>query len=541
MDDSETCQDRAMKQVKTENFKVIPVHNAKEIIQAMKTASPGDTLVMQKGEWRDQLIIFQGQGKPDGFIVLRAAVPGQTLLLGNSSISIAGAYLTVDGLVFKKGYSKRDVIEFRKGQQLAHHCRLTNCVIEDYNPPDPSTDNKWVSLYGTYNRVDHCFIKGKTNAGTTLVVWLDGQSTYHRIDHNYFGHRPALGANGGETIRIGTSTWSLTDGCATIEDNYFERCDGEIEIISNKSGHNIIRHNTFFACKGTLTLRHGNYARVEGNFFFGENIKETGGIRVIGNHQVIINNYLQDLAGTSLRAAISLMNAQAKPILSGYSPVDSVLVANNTMINCAEGLVIGSGAGQRERKVPPDHCIVINNLIWSKTGRLLNIISQPLNTRFEANVLYGSEPPLASPAGFSFKNPRLQLDRSGPFPIWRIVSATDGSDSKDKRNTGRSMTSPLINKGAQLPLTFFVAQVSQQPLINKEGQSNIAGKQTNAPIDNQVRDNHPHPVLRDMDQQLRTDGGIDIGADEMINKAANKAGIQPASPRTTGPIWMKKD
>mgnify|MGYP000364267279 CR=1 FL=1 len=30
-----------------------------------------------------------------------------------------------------------------------------------------------LSLYGVSNRVDNCYLKGKANLGTTLIVWLD--------------------------------------------------------------------------------------------------------------------------------------------------------------------------------------------------------------------------------------------------------------------------------------------------------------------------------------------------------------------------------
>ena len=53
-----------------------------------------------------------------------------------------------------------------------------------------------------------------------------------------------------------------------VEDNYYEHCDGEAEIISNKSCENIYRRNTFVECKGAL-MRHGNRCTAEGNWFFG--------------------------------------------------------------------------------------------------------------------------------------------------------------------------------------------------------------------------------------------------------------------------------
>nr|WP_317039131.1 chondroitinase-B domain-containing protein [Winogradskyella sediminis] len=43
----------------------------------------------------------------------------------------------------------------------------------------------------------------------------------HQIDHNYFGHRPDLGENGGETIRIGTSANSMKSSKTIVESNTF--------------------------------------------------------------------------------------------------------------------------------------------------------------------------------------------------------------------------------------------------------------------------------------------------------------------------------
>ena len=94
-----------------------------------------------------------------------------------------------------------------------------------------------------------------------------------------------LGVNGGETIRIGTSANSMESSRTIVENNTFKNCDGEIEIISNKSANNIFRNNLFLESKGSLTLRHGNNTLVEGNVFLGNNVSKTGGIRVINEGQ----------------------------------------------------------------------------------------------------------------------------------------------------------------------------------------------------------------------------------------------------------------
>lgn len=357
-----TTPDSIIKEMEHEKVieKVI-VSSAAEIQVAMVSAKPGDTLFMQNKVWENEKIYFKGNGVEGSPIVLKAETPGKVILSGSSTLRISGTFLVADGLVFQNGGAGETVIEFRDGKEYANHCRLTNTVIKDYNPVEKAIENKWVSLYGTHNRVDHCLLEGKTNQGATLVVWLDGQPNYHRIDHNYFGPRPDLGQNGGETIRIGTSEWSMSDSYTTVDSNYFENCDGEIEIISNKSGHNTFRNNTFDKCAGTLTLRHGNYATVERNLFLGRNAKGTGGVRIIGSHHLVNENYFLDLEGTDLRAAISVMNAQKEPALNGYWLVDSAVITNNVMISCKQGIVMGSGAGERDRVLAPVNCVLSDN------------------------------------------------------------------------------------------------------------------------------------------------------------------------------------
>lgn len=162
------------------------------------------------------------------------------------------------------------LFSFKKNTKFfANNCRLTNSTIS-YFKVTPGIKDHWVDIWGKNNRVDHNNFTGKTSTGTTLVVWLKGNEhieNNHRIDNNLFGFREELGENGGETIRIGTSTNSMKSSKTIVERNVFASCNGEIEIISNKSGDNIFRDNLFVGSKGTLTLRHGNNALVERNVF----------------------------------------------------------------------------------------------------------------------------------------------------------------------------------------------------------------------------------------------------------------------------------
>ena len=395
------------------------VKSPADINTAMASAQPGDTLLMASGLWSNAAVTFKGNGAVGNPIVLAAEAPGSVILNGTSTLRISGSWLVVDGLRFVGGYSPAGaVIEFRSGAP-AYHSRLTNCSIVDFNPTSKSTDYKWVSLYGAYNRVDHCYFAGKNHMGTTLVVWFPTHPHYHLIDHNYFGYRPPLGENGGETIRIGTSDWSMENSCSTVEFNYFERCNGEIEIISNKSCENVYRYNTFVECEGALTLRHGNRCMVEGNFFFGNRNSESGGVRIIGEEHTIFNNYFSGLYGSSMKSALPIMNGVPNSPLDRYFQVKKAVIAFNTFIDCRYPFILGSGH-DAERSLPPENCTIANNVVQG-AGKVITQEDEPINLIWEGNIMQGSSLGIPQPSGILLADPRLLLEADG---IWRPGSAS---------------------------------------------------------------------------------------------------------------------
>ncbi|MCC6353187.1 MAG: hypothetical protein IT577_04830, partial [Verrucomicrobiae bacterium] len=171
----------------------------------------------------------------------------------------------------------------------------------------------------------------------------------------------------------------------------FERCDGEVEIISNKSCGNVYRRNTFVACSGTLTLRHGNRCSVYGNWFFGEGAKGSGGIRLIGEGHRVFNNYLARLEGDETRSAISFQLGLKDSPPNGYFQVKGAIVAFNTIIDCKSPLAIGVGdddAGDPSRLLAPVDCIVANNLIACRKDRPPLAIMDPRSRiQFAGNLV----------------------------------------------------------------------------------------------------------------------------------------------------------
>ena len=387
------------------------------LARAITGARPGDTILMADGTWRDARVVFAAEGETGRPVTLRAATPGKVVLSGGSRLQIGGHDLVVEGLLFRDGgVTSGNVIEFRRSaSELATRCRVTQCAIVGYSPPDIKADSKWVSIYGRSNRVDHCYFAGKTNAGTTLIVWVDDQPNQHTIDYNHFGPRPRLGANGGETIRVGDSKTSMNVSGTLVENNLFEKCDGEIEVISNKSCENTYRYNTFMNCSATLCLRHGNRCLVEGNFFLGNQTRGSGGVRVIGEGHRVVNNYFSGLEGDESRSAIALTSGVENSPLNGYFPVNDAVIAFNTLVANKSNLAIGVAEGKKNI-VPPQDCVVANNIVVGRKGPLVHEFMPATRLKWEGNLFFGAELGIATRPGVILADPRLA---EGPDHLWR--------------------------------------------------------------------------------------------------------------------------
>ena len=149
-----------------------------------------------------------------------------------------------------------------------------------------------------------------------------------------------------------------------VENNYFERCNGEVEIISNKSGGNVFRGNVFLESRGTLTLRHGNDNLVENNVFLGNGVDHTGGIRVINKRQTIRNNYLQGLAGYRFGSALTIMNGVPDSPINRYHQVEDSVIENNTIIDSAH-IELAAGSDEERSAVP---ITTVLRTTWFTTG-----------------------------------------------------------------------------------------------------------------------------------------------------------------------------
>ena len=400
----------------TRDARSVLVNNIEEFNHALPTVQPGDKIILSNGIWNDVELKFQAEGLPDKPIHLVAEEPGKVIITGQSNLGISGRHIVVSNLVFKDGFTPTsEVISFRTSKEnLANNVRVTNVVIDNFSNPERLDSDTWVAIYGKNNRFDHNSLLNKRNRGVTLAVKLTTEASRengHVIEYNYFGPRQILGSNGGETLRIGTSHFSRTYSNTIVQNNYFDRTSGELEIVSSKSCGNVFRANVFYESQGTLTMRHGHHTLVENNYFLGNRKPNTGGIRVINEYQTVRNNYLYGLTGHRFRGALVIMNGVPNSPLNRYNQVVDSEINGNIVIDSDHiQLCAGSDA---ERSAAPIGSSMHDNIIMSKTNlNAFAVYDDISGISFEGNIL-NEEADVPIETGFSKAPYSVTENRNG--------------------------------------------------------------------------------------------------------------------------------
>ncbi len=466
-----------------------------DLNDVFETTLPGDVIIIKDGTYSDYGININASGAEGAPVIVRAETPGGVILTGKSFIKFGGNYITASGFQFYNGdnYDEEigsSVVQFRSnsGNKHAHHCRLTDCSIIDMNSWEQDTDDddedgdttemifhnaKWIQIYGTNNRVDHCYFSEKKVRGALIIAEMVPQTGEdgvpyaeynHRIDHNFFGPIPVgFSGNEFETIRMGTSDFSNFNGNMVIEDNYLYHCDGEIEVISNKSSGNTYRNNTLIGCRGSLVIRHGDFCTVEGNVIIGEGLPNTGGIRLNGEGHTVINNYVAGVRGTGLRASFVMRAAgsvDSSDTNGGYEQVRNALVAFNTFYDTTQTFNLGEPGG-KDNNYPPTASTIANNVLYSTQGTLVTIGKAPTSMTYEGNMVFGSAVGIASD-GFQVVDSQLEEAEYGifrPASASPVIGASVGQysdigidiDGEDRPSTGADVGADQVS-ALELPL-----------------------------------------------------------------------------------------
>jgi poly(beta-D-mannuronate) lyase len=438
-------------------------NNASALESAVNNATNGGVFIVTNGTYNDFDFTIQNSGTSSSPIIIKAESVGGVELTGESHVVFKkSAHCVLEGFDFDS-----ECDETLVKLEGCHHIRITRNEFE----LTTTESIKWIFIGGVWNdnvypfqypshhnTIDRNTFKNKNTPGHYITI--DGshddtgsdevyyQSTYDVIRLNHFKNNGPRAVNEQESIRIGWSEMSLSNGYTLVEQNLFEDCDGDPEIISVKSCNNTIRHNTFRSSYGTLSLRHGNNNLVEGNYFFGENKPVgtspagsslfTGGIRIYGANHTIINNYMEGLNGTRWDAPITLtlgdaINGQSSN-LSKHFRAENVVIAHNTLVNNEHGIEIGYDNNNQYSK-DLSNITIANNIITGSENGLVEIVDvnndQGNNITWKDNLFFpiGNAVVLKGATSTNFDTTNAKIIQ--PYLIFdsinNVYSATDST------------------------------------------------------------------------------------------------------------------
>lgn len=293
-------------------------------------AHAGDVITLRDGTYTTTApITVRTQGAAGRPIRIAAETPGGVTIAGTDGFDVVApaAYIEIDGFVFAHASGRTQI---RPG---AAHVRFLHNVFEARG------DGAYLTIAGDDTGIDRNEFRNKRTLGNMIDVRGAGSQVAQRvrIHDNYFHDftSPGAGSNGAETIRFGLSGLSMSAGLGVIERNLFVRCVGENEMLSIKSGTNVIRQNTLLDSPGAqLTLRHGN-----GNDVYGNYLRGTDGIRIFGDRNKVHDNYLE---GNTV--AIQIGNGDGEvadgAALTAHDRPDDTEITANVLVNNARNYVM---------------------------------------------------------------------------------------------------------------------------------------------------------------------------------------------------------
>jgi len=311
---------------------------------------PGDEIIIANGNYSNWTVQIGSKGTKARPIVIRAATKGGVVFNGETSetiFKITGTYITLSGITFKnctliKSANKTGVLV---DMNNASNCAITKCVFKNNTAKIQYSPLIVISGNGSHNKVEDCLFDGNVDSQDLQVkITKDTAPQFTLITNNKFSNKIKVSwknGNGGECIQIGQDPILLGNKEANtiVSNNKFYKCDGENEIISNKSSRNQYLRNYFSENDGELVMRGGHDCIVSGNTFAGG----TGGIRINGTGHIVTNNKIDNI-----KTAIRLMYGMAKgKIDTGfYIAASNCTITNNKITNAVTGILVGDNKNE---------------------------------------------------------------------------------------------------------------------------------------------------------------------------------------------------
>ena len=305
--------------------KTLPVSSLAELQSAISKARPGDIIKLANGVYKsEEDIVIRAAGTFAQPILITSQTPGGAEVTGKGGFKIEApaSYIAIEGFVFTHASDKAVMGIGTK------FCRWTRNIFQT------TGEGNYLTIMGSDHQVDYNTFQHKNSLGKFIGVRGEGNQIAERIwiHHNYFfDFLPQIG-NGAEALQFGLSGYSLSSSHSVVEQNLFEKCAGENELISVKASFVTLRYNTIRDCKAQFTLRHGNHCEVYGNYF-----TRTPGLRIFGDDHIIHSNYFENCP-----LAINIGNGGAEVAdgaqLTSHDRPDRVLIVFNTLVNNEENI-----------------------------------------------------------------------------------------------------------------------------------------------------------------------------------------------------------
>lgn len=363
----------------------ITVKTAGELEKAAATAQPGDEIIIVNGTYNNWESTINSKGTAHKPIIIRGESKDGVHFTGDVSkpvFKLTGSYTVLADITFQECTLLKE--EKYRGLLIdlsgTSHCRITNCTFTKNEVKGQFMPLVIVSGNGEGNRVDHChFISNINNQELQVKITSKNVPLHTLIDHNEFRDKPRVTwkvYNGGECVQIGQDPVLLgtQQAYTVVKDNRFIHCDGEPEVISNKSSDNKYIHNYFEDCQGELVMRGGHDCLIDSNTIKGG----IGGIRVNGSHHTITNNIISDVP-TGIRLMYGM--AKGKTETGFYIAPTNCIIKGNEISKASVGILIGDSRNvdwtgkfdttkypsRTQQDVPPSDNIIGDNKITLTT------------------------------------------------------------------------------------------------------------------------------------------------------------------------------
>ena len=321
------------------------VKSEQEFKAVISKLLPGDEVLIADGTYSKWSVEISNHGTLEKPILIKAQNAKKVFFSGEVDqhiFLISGSNITLSGISFMecaliKANGKTGVlVEFKN----SNSGRLTDCMFAKNQAKFQFAPLVVVSGNGKGNQIDFCsFILNVDNQDVQVKITNESCPQNTLISKNIFSNKSKVSwknGNGGECIQIGQDPVLLgkIEANTIVSENQFINCNGESEIISNKSSKNQYLKNLFETCDGELVMRGGHDCIIAENTFN----EGTGGIRINGTgHQVIDNKV------SNIKTAIRLMYgmAKGKEEIGFYIAASNCTIKGNHIDHATTGILIG--------------------------------------------------------------------------------------------------------------------------------------------------------------------------------------------------------